>query len=122
IRARRSTVPLADVRIELAPDALEIRGRYMHRSARENSCNVAEGTAHMHSLAVDGELANTLVVDRPAHLEHRHPALHLAEHLYVAKQNDRICERGDVSLGDRGPAHQRGRRRREETRDPLVLD
>jgi glutamate---cysteine ligase / carboxylate-amine ligase len=43
-------------------------------------------------LAVDGELADVLVVAEPAHLEHREAAAHLAVHLHVAQQDDGVGE------------------------------
>jgi hypothetical protein len=47
----------------------------------------------VHRARVDIELANPLVVDGTPHLEHGQAALHLAEHLDVPQQDDRIRER-----------------------------
>ena len=49
-------------------------------------------------------------------------AAHLAEHLDVAQQDDRVGHRRDVRLGDRRAAQQRRGRRGEEAGHLLVLD
>src|SRR2546423_588213 len=108
--------------IELCPDLLDVAWGEAHRRAGENAGDVAECATEVHAARIDGEFANLLLVRRPTHLENGQAALHLTEHLHIAKENDRVGERGDVRLGDRASSHQCRRRGREQPRDLLVLD
>src|SRR5687767_7383761 len=94
----------------------------MHRFPAQNPCRVPEWPSHMHPALVDMEFAYPLVVHRPAHLQHGHSTLHLAEHLNVSQKNDGIGECRYVSLGDRAAAEQAGSRRGAETCDLLMFD
>src|SRR5689334_11370694 len=108
--------------VVLRPDSLYVAGRDLHWRAANYSRRVAERTTDLHSAFADREFANRLVMPRAAHLEHRQPALHLAEHLDVAQEDDGVGEGRDVRFGDRVAAHQRASRRRKHSRDLVMLD
>src|SRR5438105_6632326 len=111
-----------DLFVVLRPDALNIAWRNVHWRTTENAGDVSKCATHLHSTLADGELANGLVVRGAAHLEHGQAALHLAEHLDIAQQNDRVGESRDAGLRNRIATHQRAGSRGEHSRDLLVLD
>src|SRR5262245_14005430 len=108
------------IAVQVRPHALEIVRRNVHGRPGENARRIPEWSAEVHPVLVDVELADPLVVCRAAHLEHRDPALHLAEHFHVPEEDDRVGERRDVTLRDRSTPHQRRSGRREQPRDLLM--
>ncbi len=68
----------------------------MQRGARQDAADITKSLADVHPASVDDVLADILGVCRPAHLEDRDAPVHLPKHLHIAKQNDRVVNRGIV--------------------------
>lgn len=73
----------------------------MNEMTGQDTRDVVERFAYVHSFAVDGELADVFFVRRTAHLQHRHAAAHLAVHLHIAEQDNGVRDGRDVRFRDR---------------------
>src|SRR5688572_17009948 len=80
----------SDRLFEEALEPLDLAGGDVLGVAGEDPADGAEGLPDVHAAAVDGELADVLVVQRAAHLQNGEAALHLAEGLDVTQEDDRV--------------------------------
>src|SRR5439155_14953397 len=79
LSAALATVPpggpaLVHFGLEAGPGSFELCGGHMYRCTGQHAGYVPEAPAEVHPLLVHGELADALVVDRAAHLEHSNAA------------------------------------------------
>src|SRR5688500_20224863 len=77
--AERGIGALLRLFLEEPLESIDLGGVEASGATGKNAAHVAEGLADMHALAVDGELADVLVVHRAAHLEDGQSATHLPE-------------------------------------------